>query len=350
MQYGCEMSTSSDIWLLLDDRPGTRSQVIGVGDALSKPYSQKDIGYNRLSYLPYWLARMVSGMNIPIEDALKWVGVDVARSSPLGPPWPKVVISAGRRSSRVAALIKRKSMEETAEKSSSFVVQIMKPDTGFRDIDLLSIPAQDNAWFTWNRHSRLTVLRPKLAPHAVSKQKLEEAATTWSPRLAHLPHPRIAVLVGGGARQIHFGAADFMRLAEMLDHARNEFSASLMITTSRRTTADGRLLLSQIITPQDIFYDWGVWQGKENPFMGFLALADIIVVTGDSISMPSEAISTGKPVYIFTPKKLPPKVRRFLQALYDENLARPLTGDMDKEWRPAPSQGAAMEIARHIPL
>ena len=45
------------------------------------------------------------------------------------------------------------------------------------------------------------------------------------------------------------------------------------------------------------FYDWHISHGVDNPFYGFLGLADIVIATGDSISMCSEVRATGKPVY-----------------------------------------------------
>ncbi|RMD60849.1 MAG: hypothetical protein D6826_11390, partial [Alphaproteobacteria bacterium] len=43
---------------------------------------------------------------------------------------------------------------------------------------------------------------------------------------------------------------------------------------------------------------WEAMQ-EENPYLGYLALADVLVVTGESESMLSEAAATGKPVYIY---------------------------------------------------
>ena len=37
----------------------------------------------------------------------------------------------------------------------------------------------------------------------------------------------------------------------------------------------------------------------DNPYLGFLALAERIIVTSDSMSMLVEAIATGKPVFVF---------------------------------------------------
>ena len=40
-------------------------------------------------------------------------------------------------------------------------------------------------------------------------------------------------------------------------------------------------------------------QDSENPYLGFLALADAFVITGDSESMLSEAASRGRPIFIY---------------------------------------------------
>ena len=48
--------------------------------------------------------------------------------------------------------------------------------------------------------------------------------------------------------------------------------------------------MAQIPEPQFI-HCWR--QGTENPYLGFLALADAVVVTGDSMNMCSEACANG---------------------------------------------------------
>jgi mitochondrial fission protein ELM1 len=47
-------------------------------------------------------------------------------------------------------------------------------------------------------------------------------------------------------------------------------------------------------------YRWSAAHSEdENPYLGYLALADILVVSGDSASMLAEASATGKPVFIY---------------------------------------------------
>jgi mitochondrial fission protein ELM1 len=75
-----------------------------------------------------------------------------------------------------------------------------------------------------------------------------------------------------------------------------------------------------------------------------MALADILVVTEDSISMISEAVSSGKKVVIlsFGASDLPSKHRRFQEMLAEKSLAKiaPLSNleeilrSADQEWEP----------------
>ena len=47
-----------------------------------------------------------------------------------------------------------------------------------------------------------------------------------------------------------------------------------------------------------------IWRGEgANPYPQFLAHADMLVVTGDSVNMTGEACATGKPVYVFSSRR-----------------------------------------------
>ncbi|RYE12832.1 MAG: hypothetical protein EOP34_10060, partial [Rickettsiales bacterium] len=62
---------------------------------------------------------------------------------------------------------------------------------------------------------------------------------------------------------------------------------------------------------------------ESNPYFAILSYADHIIVTGDSISMCSDACFTGKPVYIYFDKRLcSVKHIKFHNELYNSNFAR----------------------------
>ena len=67
----------------------------------------------------------------------------------------------------------------------------------------------------------------------------------------------------------------------------------------------------------------------ENPSFGILAEADAILVTCDSVNMVSEALASGKPVYV---ADLPGGARKFEifhRHMRDEGLTRPFDGVLE---------------------
>ena len=73
-----------------------------------------------------------------------------------------------------------------------------------------------------------------------------------------------------------------------------------------------------------------VWDGSgENPYFAFLAFADAIIVTEDSVNMVTEAAGTGKPVYV---QSLPGKSRRLLRfhrLMRERGATRPFEGKLE---------------------
>ena len=68
------------------------------------------------------------------------------------------------------------------------------------------------------------------------------------------------------------------------------------------------------------------WQKgeAENPYLGFLAVPEVLVVTGESESMLAEAVATGKPVYIYPlPERAPGLRLRLSQAVTERAYSRP---------------------------
>ena len=94
-------------------------------------------------------------------------------------------------------------------------------------------------------------------------------------------------------------------------------------------------------------YLWG--DTSENPYSGFLACADNIIVTGDSVSMCCEATGTGKPIYLFSGKNwLTPKHQRFVASLCNTGCAALLDTSSVADFKPNKSVNAAAEVAELI--
>jgi mitochondrial fission protein ELM1 len=229
-----------------------------------------------------------------------------AEDGMLSPPWPDVVISSGR-GSVAAALAVRK-----ASGGKIFSVHIQTPYVPSSRFDLVVIPRHDSL-----RGENILVTRTAL--HGVTKAKLAEAADVFRTSLAHLPRPLTAVLVGGSNKAQDCTPHVIHRMADQLIDAVHASGGSLAVTPSRRTGKENAKILKERLAEVPLFF----WEGTgDNPYVGLLALADAIVVTSDSVSMVSEACSTGKPVHIFSFGNEQEKLRQFHQGLMDAGVTR----------------------------
>lgn len=183
--------------------------------------------------------------------------------------------------------------------------------------DLLVIPAHDSPAPAAN------VLPVLGAPHRVSPLTLAQAELSWRERLAHLPHPRIALLVGGPVRRVGMIPALAHQLGCDAAQLAIAMGGTVMATTSRRTGEEASNALAAGLGPaMHSLYRWG--EPDENPYMGFLATADAIIVTADSVSMISEACATLAPVYVGLPELAGRRHRALLDSLIKAGQVRPL--------------------------
>ncbi|HED18676.1 MAG TPA: nucleoside-diphosphate sugar epimerase, partial [Gammaproteobacteria bacterium] len=160
-------------WLLTGHKAGDNTQVTALADALGWPYTVKCFRYR-----PYeLLTNRLLGITL--------AGLDQASSSELSPPWPALVITAGRRNEPVARWIRRQSGGKTR------LVHVGRPWAPLDCFDLIVTTPQ---YFLPDRHN---ILKNSLPLHGVTNECLDKAAAVWEPKLAHLPRPYIAVLIGG---------------------------------------------------------------------------------------------------------------------------------------------------------
>ncbi|MDA0998387.1 MAG: ELM1/GtrOC1 family putative glycosyltransferase, partial [Proteobacteria bacterium] len=189
------MPEGTAIWALADGKAGNRSQAFGVADALGQPYREICIDDGPLGILP----------NILLGASL--TGIDASSRNMLTPPWPDLVIAAGRRTAPVARWIKHRAGGKTK------LCQIMDPGAGRSDFDLIAWPAHDRPANAAN------VMAIKAAPHRITPARLAAARVEWAGAVDELPMPRIAVLVGGSTRRRRFTDAMARELGEMTNAA-----------------------------------------------------------------------------------------------------------------------------------
>ncbi len=299
------LTTPLLIWAVSDGRAGINNQVLGLAEAIGRQTPveilQKRIGWKApLDPLPPQLN--------PAPDWGRSSG-----SSDFTPPWPDLWIAAGRASLPLSIRMKKRSSGTT------FVVQLQDPRLPAKLFDLVAPP----------RHDKLT--GPNIfpivgSPHRITPKKLAAVYAAFKDLIERLPSPRVTVLIGGKSKAFDLSPPRAETLANDLARALDDNGASLMMTFSRRTPTEAKTILQRRLAA----YPGMIWDGEgENPYFAFLAAADFIVVTQDSVNMVAEAASTGKPVYIAAVDGDQWRKRLFHADLAEQGVARPFDGKLE---------------------
>ena len=312
------------IWVLKDERPGTGNQAHGVAEALGLKFQIKFLELSKVGRLP----------NILLGASLH--SITSNSRIQISPPWPDLVISAGRRAASVARYIKRRSEGKT------FVCQIMYPGrSSVSEFDMIAVPNHDQI-------SGANIFNIVGAPNQITNALLLEARSKWREDFGKLVEPVVGVIIGGNTNRMPFGVRQVEELASLVSEYNNKLGGSLIVTTSRRTGEVADKLyeaLNSINSDTFYFFRWG--RGVKNPYLGILSYSDTLIVTGDSISMLSEACAAPGNVYIYTPAKFSSmKHLSFHEELYAMKAARPFEINISN-WE-AVQFNSANNLAREI--
>jgi uncharacterized protein len=147
------------------------SQALGLAEATGFGFVER-----RLTIRPPW-RWLPPGAWLASSRAAREDG------SPLAPPWPDLVISCGRNAVRPALAIRRASSGRTV------TAHVQDPRFGRGEFDLLCVPEHD-------RLRGANVVVTVAAIHRASPERLAAERRRF-PGLEALPHPVIAVLIGG---------------------------------------------------------------------------------------------------------------------------------------------------------
>lgn len=268
---------------------------------------------------------------------------------------PILVVASGRDTISIASSVRRLASQHV------FVIQIQHPRTCLDRFDLVVTPRHDyhvlspsgqqeipqfiRRWITPREPPSRNVVLTVGALHQADSAMLRLAALNWHAELAPLPKPLLVVNIGGPTRHCQYGADLAKQLAVSL-HSVMATCGSVRISFSRRTPQKIRAIILREFGDHPKVY---IWDGEEpNPHMGHLAWADAFIITADSVSMLSEACSTGKPVYTVGIERCTMKFSSFQKTLQERGVVRPFTGmeDMSDSWSYPPLNDTAEVVAR----
>ena len=318
---GTRSGALPSIWVLADDRPGNTTQSVGLVQTLGWPYEIKTLHF---TYWAHWLDNLF-GARLATR-----FGLHASRSDVLSPPWPDLVIATGWRSAPVARWIAKQNRYQTR------LVQLGRKGGAVPELFDLVVSC---AYFRFPPHpQRIEVTAPltQIAP-----ERLAGAARQWQHIFDKAPHPWIAVLVGGSTQRHCLDAKTARDMGEKIHAFAHEGGGSLFITTSRRTGPQATKALQAALRHPSYIHQWQPGQ-QDNPYFAYLALADVLVVTGESESMLAEAAATGKPVYIYP---LPERPLGVLAQLKEWLIRGAQSDSLNARGTPRPQQGWAFVCA-----
>jgi uncharacterized protein len=301
---------------------GHEINALGVVEALGAPYELRRVEPRA------WYARLAPYGPVDPKDKPGVAG-SILPHSP-----PDVAIASGRVTVPYMRALKR------AGGRRVFAVFLQDPRHARSEMDLIWTPEHDSL-------RGANVITTLTSPHPLSPARIAAAREAPDSRLASLPGPRCSVVLGGPSGAQHFTPADVARLGEAI-RAIVAQGFSVMATPSRRTPPELLEAVRAALGATAAF----VWDGQgDNPYLAILALADAVLVTGDSANMVGEATATGAPVHILEPSGgKSKKLAGAIDALTRIGAARRFSGALERfSYAPIDSsEEIAAEIARRF--
>lgn len=281
-------------WLLDDQRIGNLNQLKAITYYLKDKLDVREyeISFNHMISLPNMI------------NFLLGTGIDIDPSNLSKKPAPYFILSAGRRSALAA--LKLKKIYPDAK-----IIQIMRPNLPAKCFDFIITPKHDN-------YTNSTI-ETTLTPNFINQDTLKKASGEWQKEFSDIKEPILAVIIGGDTKHNKVPDDTIIKLCNDLLKLKSKSGCHICITTSRRTSNSNIKYIKNILDGEASLYLWGL-NSKRNPYLAMLSYSHSIMVSADSISMVSDGLATGKPIYILEEDFGNKKHHDFIEHLKQQKL------------------------------
>ncbi len=195
-------------------------------------------------------------------------------------------------------------------------IAVMKPDIiPLNKFNLAILPRHDRP------PARRNVIETAIAPNLIDEASLKDGVLKLSKEFSLKEgDDYIGLLIGGDNPEFALTEEVMAKVIDAVSGFCEEKNAGLLVTTSRRTNAKVETLLKARLNgkPYCKLLIIATENNPEGAIAGILGLSRIAVVSAESISMVSEAISSGKKTVAFKLQKrtnAPAKHERALEGL-----------------------------------
>ncbi len=297
------------VWLLEDTHKRGSEPCLAIAERLGVAFRRVPLRWRR--------APMRGLLARPGRGALGSL-CGLQSTLPLATGQPAVTLSAGRRGALVAAWLK--------QACGSAMVHYGEAGTARRAADLLVVDAPVAA-----SRTVLPVLGP---PQRVCPMAIAAARAAWRERLSHLPHPRLALILGCGPFRSELPPSEAFRLGHGLTEALRGAGGAILALTDRLAGSEAtEALAAGLGSGLHLLHREG--EPGPDPSLGFLAMADAIVVAGHAGPRLLTACAFPVPVYVAPIGPTQPRERRLHRRLAEAGQVRWLEGEIGGWSRPA---------------
>ena len=352
-----------DIWFISDGRAGHLSQLT----AIAKIFQEKgyrciilNLKFSASANLPNFLKPSlltgITNRKSIIDKIKKPKGKNIDKNAK-PKALPNIVIGCGRKTAPVVCFIKKYIQKKYKDNHKIISAQIMDPHFRNDYFDKLFIPEHDKP-----SKKKKNIYPIVTAPNKVTEESLTEGVekyrSVFEPYLDN-QNAKISVIIGGDSRKKKFFASYASKLVKNINNLQKDLQANIFITNSPRSSDKLTKYLAKNLKSYDFFHDCHN-DKKSNPYMAMLGMADIIIVTADSVSMVSEAINAKKLVFVYDDRRIMTgKTKAFLKDLYKYGHAYSFTQNYKKIkkaclsykkdiLKPVPVENSAFAIAESI--
>ncbi len=314
--------------VLHDEKTGHASQAQAIGREIESEFNaNKDNEPLKVESIPVRFKNRVAevlffGLSIffiPFAQSrlklLRWFLSNVAFRQMENIPYADCIVSAGSKLAPLSLWLAREYQAKT--------VNIMKPPFPFSLLryDLLIFPNHDSLLGV-----RSPYVQTMVAPNLVADELLAEAKQEIGKQVNLNGRVKVSVFIGGSSKLYRFDSSRFKIFLGALSEEAERSNFDLMITTSRRTEAEFEKMVKESFGnhPRCKLLVIANEKNIPNVIYGMLALSDIVLVTEESVSMISEALSAGKEVIVAEVGNgaLSEKHKRFKNILLSEHIIR----------------------------
>jgi len=199
------------------------------------------------------------------------------------------VVSCGSSLSGVNVLM--------AKENNAKNIVVMKPGPfiGYRKFRLALVPKHDSPPVKNN------IVATDLAPNLIDEDRMKRDAETLARRVHIESSGAVGVFIGGDNPEYALRSRLVSSVVDGLLAFSSASGADLIMTTSRRTSPECEKVLKDRLAHEAKCKLLIIANEKNPPEVvgGILGLSKVVVVSEESISMISEAVSSGRPVVVF---------------------------------------------------